>query len=66
MRMRDLKDALLGKTRRVEELEDALRHILLAGVSAQEYAVDMNEQCGVEGEAVEIIIEKAKQALDND
>ena len=59
MKLRDLKDALKGKERRVQALEEALRGILLACESA-----DMGHSVGsVHAEALEIIEEKAREAL---
>ena len=58
-RLRDLKDALKGKERRVNRLEEAMRGILLACESA-----DMGHSVGsVHAEALEIIKERAKEVL---
>ena len=57
-RLRDLKDALLGKTRRIEELENTLRYCLLSVESAR------LSDWSTEQEALEIIEEKCKKALD--
>ena len=61
MRLRDLKDALKGKTRRVEELEEVLRQCLLAceATCSTLYCAPDDKQ------ALEIIEEKCRAAIDN-
>lgn len=61
MKFSHVKDALRGKDRRIEDLTEALEHCLLAVESIDEH--DARDVAAL-WEALEIIQEKCKQALD--
>lgn len=62
MKFKHVRDTLRGKDRRIEELEDALRFILLACETAD--ALAHHWSCSSSAAAVENIQEKCEKALD--
>ena len=61
MRFKDVRDRERGNARRIEELEEALEHILLACETADSQAVHWSDSAYYE--AVELIHEKAEKTL---
>jgi len=61
MRFKDVRDRERGSARRIEELEEALEHILLACDTADAQASHWSDSAWCD--AVELIQEKAEKTL---